>query len=107
LLIFCTAGHHVSATRRAMHPRSAATGTYICRVPDLLGPFDVPESSDFPPYTDLYAGKLVRRGDDWFLMGFVDVVDGSFVGELADPIPFDPGVDLPSAASLSPQPAIR
>jgi beta-fructofuranosidase len=104
LLVFCTAGHHVSPTRQAIHPRSAATGTFICRVPDLLGPFDVPESTYFGPYTDLYAGKLVRRGEDWFLMGFVDAIDGVFIGELSDPIPFDPGVDLPSATSLALRP---
>ncbi len=104
LLLFCTTGHHVGSTRRAAHPRTPATGTFICRVPDLLGPFDVPESTYFGPYTDLYAGKLVRRGDEWFLMGFINVIEGSFVGELADPTPFDPNVDLPSARSLAEQP---
>jgi hypothetical protein len=34
-------------------------------------------------------------------MGFLDTIEGEFVGELSDPIPFDPTVDLPSAASLS------
>lgn len=101
LLLFCTGGHHVSATRRVAHARTPATGTFICRVPDLLGPFDVPESTYFGPYTDLYAGKLLRRGDAWFLMGFIDEIDGSFVGELSDPIPFDPGINLPSASSLA------
>jgi beta-fructofuranosidase len=51
-------------------------------------------------YTDLYAGRLVRRGDDWFVMGFLDTIDGEFVGELADPIPFDPTVELPLAANV-------
>jgi beta-fructofuranosidase len=104
LLLFCTAGHHVGSTRRAAHPRTPGTGTYICRVPGLLGPFDVPESTYVGPFTDLYAGKLVHRGDDWFLMGFVDEVDGAFVGELADPIPFDPDVNLPSSTGLAERP---
>jgi hypothetical protein len=72
----------------------------FCRVPGLLGPFHVPESTPMGACTDLYAGKLVRRGDDWFVMGFLDTIDGEFVGELADPIPFDPTVELPLAASL-------
>ena len=101
LLVFCTAGRHVSAARRRAHEREPGTGTYICRVSSVLGPFDVPESTYLGPYTDLYAGKLVRRGDDWFLMGFVDTIDGEFVGELSDPIPFDPTVALSAAASLS------
>jgi beta-fructofuranosidase len=101
LLVFCTAGHHVSAARRRAHDREPGTGTYICRVPGVLGPFDVPVSAYAGPYTDLYAGKLIRRGDDWYLMGFIDTIEGEFVGELSDPIPFDPTVDLPSAASLS------
>jgi len=104
LLVFSTAGHHVSASRRALHQRHPATGTYICRGPGLLGPFDVPNSTYVGPYSNLYAGKLVRRGDDWFLMGFLDTVGGAFVGELSDPIPFDPTADLPVAASLPENP---
>lgn len=100
LLVFSTARHHASATRQQAHDRAPGTGTYICRVPDLLGPFDLPESTYVGPYTDLYAGKLVRRGDGWFLMGFIDTIDGEFVGELSDPIAFDPTVALPTAASL-------
>ncbi len=100
LLLFCTAGHHVSAARRRAHDQAPGTGTYICRVPGVLGPFDVPESTYVGPYTDLYAGRLLRRGDDWFMLGFLDKIKGAFVGELSDPVPFDPTVDLPSAASL-------
>ncbi len=51
-------------------------------------------------YTDLYAGKLLRRGDAWFVMAFLDTIGGEFVGELSDPIPFDPTIELPLAASL-------
>jgi beta-fructofuranosidase len=100
LLVFCTAGHHLSAARRHALGDEPGTGTYICRVQGMLGPFDIPESTPLVAYTDLYAGKLVRRGDDWFLMGFIDTIGGEFVGELSDPIPFDPIVDLPPAASL-------
>ncbi len=104
LLVFCTAGRHVGATRRAAHQDEPATGTYICRVPNVLGPFDIPESTYVGPYTNLYAGKLLRRGNNWFLMGFVDTIAEAFVGELSDPIPFDPQADLPEAASLQERP---
>jgi len=106
LLVFSMIGDHASLGRRQAHERSPGTGTYICRVPSVLGPFDVPESTYVGQYTDLYAGKLVRRDDDWFLLGFRDTIEGRFIGELADPIRFDPTVDLPTATSLS-RPAAR
>lgn len=91
---------------RAAHEREPGTGTYICRVPGVLGPFDVPESAYIGPFTNLYSGNLARRGGDWYLMGFLDTIEREFVGELSDPIPFDPTVDLPSPASL-PAPSER
>ena len=35
----------------------------------------------------LYASRLVRSADGWNLIGFWDAPDGTFVGELSDPIP--------------------
>lgn len=101
LLVFCTSDTHVSRARRAANGGPVPTGTYVCRGPTPLGPFDVSERTSLLPITSLYAGKLIRRGTGWFLMGFVDQVDGRFVGELADPIPFDPHAALPMAASLA------
>lgn len=101
LLVFCTSNAHVSPVRRAASGGHVPTGTYICRGLAPLGPFDVPETTPLGPISPLYAGKLIRRGDEWFLMGFVDQVDGRFVGELADPIPFDPHAALPMAAALA------
>jgi hypothetical protein len=31
--------------------------------------------------------RLVRSGSDWFVVGFRDMEDGGFVGEIADPLP--------------------
>lgn len=51
------------------------------------------------PFTDeiVYAGRLVQGPDGgWNLIGFINEVDGNFVGELSDPIPVtaDPLVGL-------------
>lgn len=101
LLVFCTSDARVSPARRTAAGGHIPTGTYICRGPGPLGPFDVPERTSLLPITPLYAGKLIRRVDRWFLIGFIDQVDGRFVGELADPIPFDPHSALPVAAALA------
>jgi hypothetical protein len=68
---------------------------------------DVPERTSLLPITPLYsgtplyAGKLTRRVDRWFVIGFIDQVDARFVGELAEPIPFDAHSALPMAAALA------
>lgn len=95
LLVFSTARAQLSAGRRRTVGDGLGTGTYVCRGPGPLGPFAVPETTPLLPATDLYSGKLVRRGGGWFLMGFVDTVDGDFVGEISDPVPFDPGNGVP------------
>ncbi len=89
LLVFCTAAIHVSDERRTSSGVAGPTGTYVCRGPGPLGPFDGPLSEPMRPVTELYAGKLIRRGAEWFLLGFHDLVDGTFVGALSDPMPFD------------------
>ena len=41
------------------------------------------------PFTDqlIYAGRLIKGPDgSWYLMGFINEVDGKFVGQLSDPI---------------------
>lgn len=99
VLTFCTGARHVAADRLPYQARGAWTGTYICRGPGLLGPFDVPLRVEFQPYSALYAGKLIRRGGDWWFLGFVDQVDGSFVGMLSDPLWFDPASTLPGVVA--------
>lgn len=65
-----------------------AGGIWAVNAPSLSGPFRV---EDAYRVTDesLYVGRLVRRRDgSWALMAFRNTApDGSFVGELADPIP--------------------
>jgi beta-fructofuranosidase len=87
LILFSTYQDKLSASRRSARP---GTGTYVSRGPGLLGPFAVPETIPFRPHSSLYSGKLVQQRDGRLaLMGFVDIVDGEFVGEISDPLPFD------------------
>ena len=87
VLVFSTDDSTVAAGRRSGEP---ATGTYVCRGPGLLGPFAVPETVPLLRRSPLYSGKLVRRRDGRLaLMGFVNVVDGAFVGEISDPQPIE------------------
>jgi beta-fructofuranosidase len=89
-LVWCTQREATGRDRLAgPHGDRARSGTYIVRAPSLLGPFDLPASVPVEPYSERYAGRLVPfRGRCWFV-GFIDRVDGAFVGELADPEPFD------------------
>lgn len=87
ILVFSTDETTLSVARRLGQP---ATGTYICPGPGLLGPFVAPETVPLPRYSPLYSGKVVRQRDGRLaLMGFVNIVDGQFVGEISDPQPID------------------
>lgn len=86
-LAFSVAPHNIATERLERHGRPRSNGTYLARVSSLLGPFDVALSLPWMPASDRYAGRLVRHGGELVLMGFVDEIDGAFVGELGDPIP--------------------
>lgn len=60
-------------------------GMFSVTGPSVLGPFDVATARRFP-HDSLYAARLVRHDGGWHLIGFRDVEDGVFVGELTDPI---------------------
>ena len=90
-LVWCTQ-RESTGTERLTGPDGdrVRTGTFIVRTPSLLGPFDLPASVPIEPYSARYAGRLVPFGGRLWFIGFIDRVDGAFVGELADPEPFDP-----------------
>ena len=48
------------------------------------------------PFLDpmVYAGRLVRGGDGWYFIGFTNIVDGEFVGELCDAVPVTADAEL-------------
>ena len=83
----------------------AATGTTRHRIwvvpgPTVPGPWDVTVARPFA-HPHLYAPRLVpdERGG-WSIIGFLDTVDGAFVGELTDPVPvrYDPAAGVLTAA---------
>jgi len=92
LLLFCT--NAVAAHRATAERNWFATG------PTIIGPWDIASARPFPhPY--LYAPRLVTDVDgSAALIGFLDQVDGSFAGELTDPIRvrYDPVAGLVAKA---------
>jgi hypothetical protein len=94
LLSFSAGEASLSAARRAARP---GTGTYVVRARHELGPFRIEASQSLAPVSPLYAGHAVRGWDGTpVILGFVGLVDGRFVGELADPQPLDIGT-IPNA----------
>lgn len=57
---------------------------WCARAEGPLGPYDV-ENAWKMESTGLYAGRLVRLGDSWKLMGFINSCDDVFVGVIDDP----------------------
>ncbi|MFY1614856.1 family 43 glycosylhydrolase [Micromonospora sp. WMMD736] len=79
LLLFCTDA--TTGARRGDHRIWVATG------PGVRGPWDVADARPVS-HPHLYAPRLVPGpADGWSLIGFLDHVDGVFVGALSDPIP--------------------
>ncbi len=79
LLLFCT---------NAVAPdRGTDDRIWFAEGPSVDGPWNVAAARSFP-HPHLYAPRLVVDVDGSpALIGFVDDVDGSFAGELTDPIP--------------------
>lgn len=79
LLLFCTDA--TADARRGDHRIWVATG------PSVRGPWDVAGARPVS-HPHLYAPRLVPGpAGGWSLIGFLDHVDGVFVGALSDPIP--------------------
>jgi beta-fructofuranosidase len=88
LLLFCT--NAVATPGSAEHRIWIATGATV------NGPWDIASAQPWP-HPHLYAPRLVPDIDGrWALIGFLDHVDGEFIGELTDPLPvrYHPGVGL-------------
>jgi beta-fructofuranosidase len=61
--------------------------TWVAPGESLLGPWPI-EDAVALEHPSLYAGRLVQdAGGDWFVIGFRDIEDGGFVGEIVDPLP--------------------
>ena len=93
LLLFCT---NVVAPERGTDER-----IWFTPGPTIDGPWDLASARPFP-HPHLYAPRLVADVDGSpALIGFLDRVDGSFTGELTDPIRvrYDPAAGLVAEAS--------
>jgi len=93
VLISCLAEDH-SEKRRERIGATGTTGTFVYTADDFHGPYrasaDVIRPIDEQP-GQLYAAKLVEvEPGDWRLLAFLGDVDGTFAGELTDPLVIDP-----------------
>jgi beta-fructofuranosidase len=61
-------------------------GVFSVTGDSLLGPFDPKEAILFP-HDSLYASRAVQHEGKWYMIGFINEVDGKFVGDLTDPLP--------------------
>lgn len=87
-MIFSAQDWTHSARRLARSGVIRQSGTHYLVADDLLGPYRL-ERDDFlssdPTY---YSGRLVKNGEHWALMASRNYrQDGTFAGELADPMP--------------------
>lgn len=85
LLVFCCGWRELSAARRGELGQIDAT--YSVVVDRELSHLDFTKARPFLD-TVVYAGRLVQKpSGEWFLLGFLNDREGTFVGELSDPIP--------------------
>ena len=94
ILIFCCGWRELGAQRLEGFGKRDAT--YSVPVGKNLASVDFRKARAFEEQL-VYAGRLVRDNDGrWFLLGFVNEVDGEFIGEICDPIPVtaDPEIGL-------------
>jgi beta-fructofuranosidase len=84
VLVFCCGWRELSAERRAEFGEQDAT--YSLAVNADLTAIDLNRAKAFVDPM-VYAARIIKGKDGWYLIGFVNEVDGEFVGELCDPVP--------------------
>jgi beta-fructofuranosidase len=98
LLLFSCLGSELASKQQG------AGGIWVADAETLLGPFDVAHARRLTDES-LYSGRIVRdRSGRWVMLAFVNVDrHGRFVGEISDPIPFDPQAASPLSAPARPE----
>ncbi|MBT5089359.1 MAG: glycosyl hydrolase family 32 [Aquiluna sp.] len=92
LVLFCCGYRELSEQRRSQFGNRDATYSVVCRTD--LSSVDFSEARAFEHMLP-YAARLVQNPvGEWFLLGFLNEVDGKFVGEICDPIPVTANSDL-------------
>lgn len=85
LLVFCCGWRELDEQMLSMTGMVDATYSVVCD-PDFKD-LDFRRAKPFLS-NPVYAGRLVQHpSSGWYLLGFVNEIDGEFVGELSDPIP--------------------
>lgn len=85
LLIFCCGWRELDDDLQLRVGQTDATYSVVCNKD--LSDLDFRKAKPFLS-VPVYAGRLVQDTEgDWFLLGFINLVDGEFVGEISDPIP--------------------
>ena len=90
VLVFCCGWRELSAERRAEFGERDAT--YSVAVSADLTEVDFNRAKAFEDPL-VYAARIIKGKDRWYLIGFVNEVDGQFVGELCDPVPVSATVE--------------
>ena len=90
VLVFCCGWRELSAERRAEFGERDAT--YSVAVSADLTEVDFNRAKAFEDPL-VYAARIIQGKDGWYLIGFVNEVDGQFVGELCDPVPVSATVE--------------
>ena len=85
VLIFCVGWAELDEAGLARYGERQTT--YSLVVDEKLENLDFTKARPIPG-PDIYAGRIIQGNDGkWNFMGFIDVVDGVFVGEICDPVP--------------------
>ncbi|MFY7819849.1 MAG: glycosyl hydrolase family 32 [Rhodoluna sp.] len=84
VLVFCCGWRELSEERRAEFGQRDAT--YSVAVNADLSDIDFNKAKAFEDPL-VYAARIIKGKDGWYLIGFVNEVNGEFVGELCDPVP--------------------
>ena len=89
-MMFCCGGSQWSEAYCAFNPQPPVTGTHYLMADHPRGPWRVAPGPFFDGHepAERYAGKVIDSGDGLVAMGFLHTgADGSFVGEVSDPLP--------------------
>lgn len=86
VLVFSCWPDRMDAARRS---RWSGGGVWIAPGESLLGPWDV-DGAVALEHPSLYAAQFIRdHAGEWSVLGFRDTEDGTFFGEIMDPLPIE------------------
>lgn len=92
ILLFCCGWRELSEARQQTLGKQDATYSLV-----VNSDFSDVDFSKARPFLDnpVYAARLVQgKAGEWYLIGFVNEIDGVFIGELSDPIPVSANLEF-------------